>query len=84
MKQLPSWMVFAGAVLAAAGLVVWAVAHSRRASAVRVAEFSAALGDPRSEAVQSAVTLGWFGLGLLAVGVLVVLAGVTAMAVRKA
>jgi hypothetical protein len=62
-------MVIAGVVIAIIGVIVMGVASNRKEDAQAVNRLSVALGTGASDsAVQSAVTLGFFGLGVLIAG----------------
>jgi hypothetical protein len=74
-------VVLAGVVIAIIGVIVMGVASNRREDVNR---FSVALGNGASDsAVQSAVTLGFFGLGVLIAGGALAVTGLVVIAVRQ-
>ena len=77
-------MVIAGVVIATIGVIVMGVASNRKEDAQAVNRFSVALGTAASDsAVQSAVTLGFFGLGVLIAGGVLAVTGLVVIAARQ-
>lgn len=76
-----------GAFVAAVGGVMAWVAHSRLAEASRVNGLTNAMlgwgGNRPSAAMQSATTMGHFGLGVLIFGLALLLCGVVVAAVKR-
>ena len=75
-------MVTAGVVIATIGVIVMGVASNRKddAQAVNSVALGTAAGD---SAVQSAVTLGFFGLGVLIAGGALAVTGLVVIAARQ-
>jgi hypothetical protein len=91
-KQTPSesgssirhWMVIAGVAIAIIGVIVMGVASNRNEDAQAVNRFSVALDTGANDpAVQSAVTLGYFGLVVLIAGGALALTGLVVIATRQ-
>jgi hypothetical protein len=77
-------MVIAGVVIAIIGVIVMGVASNRKEDAQAVSRLSVALGTGASDsAVQSAVTLGFFGLGVLIAGGALAVTGLVVIAARQ-
>jgi hypothetical protein len=77
-------MVIAGVVIGIIGVIVMGVASNRREDAQAVNRFSVALGTGANDpAVQSAVTLGFFGLGVLIAGGALAVTGLVVIAARQ-
>jgi hypothetical protein len=84
-SSMRQWMVIAGVVIAIIGVIVMGVASNRNEDAQAVNRFSVALGAGANDlAVQSAVTLGYFGLAVLIAGVALALTGLVVIAARQA
>ena len=78
-------MVIAGVVIAIIGVIVMGVASKRNEDAQAVNRLSVALGAGANDsAVQSAVTLGYFGLAVLIAGGALALTGLVVIAARQA
>lgn len=77
---MAQWMLLLGIAAAAVGGIVLAVANGHKASARRVLEFS---GGATSSDLESAITWGYVGLGVLILGALVAVAGLTVVALRR-
>ena len=78
------WMVIAGVVIAIIGVIVMGVASNRKEDAQAVDRFNVTLGAGANDsAVQSAVTLGYFGLGVLIAGGALALTGLVVIAARQ-
>ena len=76
-------VVIAGVVIAIIGVIVMGVASNRTEDAQAVNRLSVALGKGASDsAVQSAVTLGFFGLGVLIAGGALAVTGLVVIAAR--
>jgi len=83
-KAMRQSMVIAGVVIAIIGVIVMGVASNRKEDAQAVSRFSVALGTGASDsAVQSAVTLGFFGLGVLIAGGALAVTGLVVIAARQ-
>ena len=77
-------VVIAGVVIAIIGVIVMGVASNRTEDAQAVNRLSVALGKGASDsAVQSAVTLGFFGLGVLIAGGALAVTGLVVIAARQ-
>jgi hypothetical protein len=86
-NHLPTWLIIVGVPIAIVGGIIMAVASSKAKFARDVGDFREALrgGDVgRNVDLEAAVTLGHWGLGVLILGVVIVLIGIAALAVRRA
>lgn len=77
-------VIVTGVVIAIVGLVTWSRAKAAREHEAGILAFREAMGGPSTSPVlESAVSTGYAGVGILAFGALVLLTGV-ALAVIKA
>jgi len=83
-SSMRQWMIIAGVVTAIIGVITMVMAYNRKEHAEDANEFAVALGGYASGSdMQSAITLGHIGLGLLIAGGLLGLAGLVVVALRK-
>jgi hypothetical protein len=82
--SLRQWTVVAGVAIAIIGVIVMGVASNRKEEVQAVNGFGVALGaGANNAAVQSSVTLGYFGLGVLIAGGVLALTGLAVIAARQ-
>jgi multisubunit Na+/H+ antiporter MnhG subunit len=84
-NHLPTWLIIVGIPIAIVGGIIMAVASSKAGYARNVGDLTEAMGGPGGYNVdlEAAVTLGHWGLGVLILGVVLVLIGIAALAVRR-
>jgi hypothetical protein len=91
-SHMPAWMVIAGVAAGIAGAIIMWVASNRKESAESVGEPTGihtsgpgfdSQSYSQSSALDVAVALGHFGLGVLIFGAALVLVGLTVVAVRR-
>jgi hypothetical protein len=78
-SSMGAWMILAGGLTAIAGWMIRNYAASRMHEALRIAPIRDLVGGP---SVESPISLGYIGLGVLIFGAALVLAGVVVVAVR--
>jgi hypothetical protein len=78
-SSMGAWMILAGVLAAIAGWMTRNYAASRMQEAIRIA----AIRDPKGgPSVESAISLGYIGLGMIIFGAALFLAGLVVMARR--
>jgi hypothetical protein len=78
-SSLPAWMIIAGVLTAIAGWMTRNYAASRMHEALRIA----AIRDPKGgPSVESAISLGYIGLGMIILAAALLLAGLVVRARR--
>jgi hypothetical protein len=79
-SRMPQRLIIAGILNVMGGWITRNYAESRLHEAIRIAPIRDLVGGPT---IESAVSLGYIGLGVLIFGAALVLAGLTVMAIRK-
>ena len=84
-SHMAEWLIGVGMVTAVAGLLMMWRASVRKDREQDVSDLTVAMGgyDLNSHAVQAAVTLGHWGLGILIVGGVLALGGLLVVAARR-
>jgi hypothetical protein len=83
-NYLPTWLIIVGVPVAMIGGIIMAVASNKAKFARDVGDYEKALGmGGRNVDLDAAVTLGHWGLGVLILGVVIVLIGIAALAVKR-
>jgi hypothetical protein len=83
-NYLPTWLIMIGVPTAIVGGIIMAVASNKAKDARDVGDYMGAMGyGGRNVDFEAAVTLGHWGLGVLILGVVIVLIGIAALAVKR-
>jgi hypothetical protein len=79
-SSMPLWMVITGILTVVGGWITRNAAASRMHEALRIAPIRDLVGGP---SVESAISLGYIGLGVIIFGAALFLAGLVVIALRR-